>query len=658
MADLDSSSPDRRVVPPAAVPVGGLGMAQAGLIAIAVLYFARDLLIPLALAILLSFVLAPIARALRKLRVPRPAAVLAAVVLAAAILASLGLVIGRQLTDLAADLPFYRGTITMKLQELHAPGRLVERATELLRDIGQGMQQQAEQGTSNAAQPGPPGADPARAADQLRPLPVEVRTPPPTPAEAVQQVLLPLVHPLAMTGIVIVLVIFILLYREDLRDRVIRLIGARDLHRTVAAMDDAAYRLSRFFLAQTAMNATYGVFITAALLLIGVPQPVLWGILAGLMRFVPFVGSFIAVAFPALLALAVDPGWSMLLWVLVLFTISEVLMGQLFEPLIFGHSTGLSPIAVIAAATFWTWLWGPIGLLVAVPLTVCLVVLGRHVEQLEFLDVMLGDRPPLDPSETFYQRALAGDADALVEQADMHLRHESLSHYYETVALPGIRLAQSDALRAALAPSRLNALRTHVGALVEDLADEDDTAPMAPIADSPAKEETGNGGATEEAHTTVSIPDGWREPGAVLCVAGRGPFDDLSATIIAQLLEKRGLGARVVPPDAVRLPNLAQLEPKRVRLICMCALEGGSSAATARYVLRRMRRRLPDVPIVAGVLCAGPEAAVPASLRAEGTAEVRTSLRSLIAACVRLAARDAAAPAMADQGRSRQEPAV
>ena len=180
------------------------------------------------------------------------------------------------------------------------------------------------------------------------------------------------------------------------------------------------------------------------------PNPLLWGVVAGLMRFVPFIGVFVAVAVPVLMALAVDPGWSTLIWVLVLFGVGEMLMGQVFEPLVFGHSTGLSPIAVIAAATFWTWLWGPIGLLLAVPLTVCLVVLGRHVDRLEFLEVMLGDRPPLDPEETFYQRALAGDANALAEQAERCLKEKPLAEYLDGVALPALRLAQADAVHGAL----------------------------------------------------------------------------------------------------------------------------------------------------------------------------------------------------------------
>ena len=408
--------------------------------------------------------------------------------------------------------------------------------------------------------------------------------------EMLRRVAEPLLGPLATAGIVIILVIFILLYREDLRDRLIRLAGARDLHRTMAAMDDAAYRLSRFFLAQTGMNTAFGLFIAGALWLIGVPNPLLWGFVAALMRFVPFIGVFVTVTGPILMALAVDPGWSMLVWVLVLFGLSEMLMGQVFEPLVFGHSTGLSPIAVIAAATFWTWLWGPIGLLLAVPLTVCLVVLGRHVERLEFLEVMLGDRPPLDPEETFYQRALAGDANALAEQAERCLKEKPLADYLDAVALPALRLAQADAVHGALQPERREALQRSVEMLVEDLEEEDDPNPA------------------EGEAPPAPLPPEWHAPGAVLCLHGRGPFDALAANMLAQVLARRGFGVQTGGPEPAAQP----------RLIILCLLEGGSSSATARYLLRRARRRLPGIPAIALAWSPEPDGVLAKALRTEG----------------------------------------
>lgn len=614
MPDFTSSS--RRRIPAAGVPQDGATIAQAALVVVAVLYFARDLLVPLALAILLSFILAPIARALRRWGLPRVPGVILSVLAAVLVLASLGLVMGRQLAELAAELPAYQAEVTRKLASINASGGLVERAQAMLR------------GLSNGAERAPPTAPPRGLhAEAVQPIPVEIRQPDPAALETLQNVLAPLVTPLATAGIVIVLVIFVLLYREDLRDRVIRLVGARDLHRTVAAMDDAAYRLSRFFLAQTALNAAFGAFMGMALFAIGVPQPILWGILTGLMRFVPFVGTFVAVAFPLLLALATDPGWTMPIMVLILFAIGEGAMGQVVEPMVFGHSTGLSPIAIIAAATFWTWLWGPVGLLVAVPLTVCLVVLGKHVDRLEFLEVALGDRPPLDPPETFYQRALMGDADGLEEQAEMVLRDAALSAYYDNVALPALALAQGDALRGGVAEERIQAVHARVAALLEDLEEEEEGPPEKPLTD-PASD--------LPMPAAAQAPASLVGPGSVLCLPGRGPFDDAAAMMLAQVLRKRGIGAVVAPPELLR-GDVTGFDLGLVRQAWLCAVEGGSSSAAARYLLRRLRRRMPEAQICAMVACAGPEARLPAALRAEAAMAVEPGIAAAVKAAMRIA---------------------
>lgn len=233
--------------------------------------------------------------------------------------------------------------------------------------------------------------------------------PNPTPFELVSRYLSPALSPFTTLGIIFVVAIFVLLQQEDLRDRVIRLLGSGDLHSTTVALDDGGRRLSRYFLTQLAINTTFGCVIGAGLFLIGVPHSALWGILSALLRFVPYIGSFLSALFPIALAAAVEPGWSMMIWTIVLYVVVETLAGQAVEPLLYGHSTGLSPAAVVIAAIFWSWLWGPIGLVLSTPLTLCLVVLGRHVKRLEFLEVMFGDRPPLTPVESFYQRVLAGD---------------------------------------------------------------------------------------------------------------------------------------------------------------------------------------------------------------------------------------------------------
>src|SRR5262249_20441749 len=318
---------------------------------------------------------------------------------------ALGGIIAAQITELAGGLPRYQSTMREKIQSLRgatATSSTLERAADVLQDLGKELNKPKEPQAASGATLQVPATTP-----EAKPIPVEVRQPPPTALENVATLISPLIHPLATAGIIAIFVIFILLQREDLRNRLIKLAGSHDLQKTTAALDDAATRLSRLFLMQLAVNASFGVVIGVGLWVIGVPSPILWGILAAILRFVPYIGAVIAAVFPLALSAAVDPGWSMLLWAAALFVVVQPVVGHVIEPLLYGHSTGLSPVAVVASATFWTALWGPIGLILATPLTVCLVVLGRHVERLEFLDVMFGDRPALSPPEIFYQRMLA-----------------------------------------------------------------------------------------------------------------------------------------------------------------------------------------------------------------------------------------------------------
>jgi predicted PurR-regulated permease PerM len=272
-----------------------------------------------------------------------------------------------------------------------------------------------------------------------RPIPVEVRQPDAGALQTLAALISPLIHPLETTGIVVIFIIFILLQRQDLRNRLVRLAGSRDLQRTTAAIDDAAQRLSKLFLTQLALNAGFGLVIGVGLWFIGVPSAALWGMLTMVLRFVPYIGPPIAAIFPLVLAAAVGAGWGMVLWTAALFLVVESIVGQAIEPIVFGHSTGLSPVAIIASATFWTWLWGPIGLILATPLTVCLVVLGRHVDRFKFLDVMLGDQPPLTPPELAYQRMLAGDSDEAADQAEEFLKEKPLLAYYEEVLVEALK---------------------------------------------------------------------------------------------------------------------------------------------------------------------------------------------------------------------------
>lgn len=589
------ATPDRRLPPAAAPahlagggPVAGAAMLVSAAIVVAALYFGRDVLVPLVLAVLLAFVLAPAARLLQRLRLGKGVAVLVTVLVAFAVIAAVVAAIGGQAAELAEELPRYAATLRAKLGALSGLGDMLRRAEALLGGLGVGGPLE------------PPAGD----------LPVVVAAPARSDAALLNvlgSVLGPILHPLATAGLVIIFTVLTLLYREDLRDRAIRLAGARDLHRTMSAMNDAASRLSRLFLAQVALNAGYALLISGLLWAIGLPSPLLWGILAGLMRFVPFIGTPIAIGPPLVLALAVDPGWSLAITVLAVFLVGGAIMGQVLEPLLFGKRTGLSPLSVVLAASFWAFLWGPIGLLISTPLTVGLVVLGRHVPRFEFFDVMLGDRPPLQPEESFYQRALEGDADGLVDQAREILAEEgaSFAAYGDTVALQGLVLAQMDWSREALEPERLEVVRAQVGTLLDDLSD----FGVASAAD---------GGA---------LPAPWRAEGAVVCIAGRGPLDDLTARLAALVLHRAGLGARAEASAVLETANLGRLDPEVVRLVCLSVLEEGNSVAGLRYFLRRINRQLPEAKVIVGLWDAPPDSAMLAALREEGPAEaIVTSL--------------------------------
>ena len=424
---------------PVAKPTPMLATLAVGVMAIAALYFAREIFVPLALAILLSFALGPLVLLLRRWHFGRVPSVVAAVLLAFLVIGGIGALIGSQLAHLAENLPAYQSNVTGKIHALRGSASssgIVARASGLLTNLSAEISKTATPADNKAA----PAAAPAPRDQAPRPTPVEIHQPDPTALQIIQAVVGPLVQPLATTGIVIVFVIFFLLQREDLRDRFIRLAGARDLQRTTQGLDDAAGRLSRYLLAQMSINTGFGVVIGTGLWLIGVPNPLLWGIVAMLLRFVPYIGPVIAALFPAALALAVDPGWSMLLWTAVLFAVVEPITGQVVEPFLYGHSTGLSAVAVVVAAAFWTWLWGPVGLLLSTPLTLCLVVLGRHVERLAFLDIILGDEPALTVEENFYQRMLADDPDEAAHQAEAFLREKPLAAYYDEVAITRPRL--------------------------------------------------------------------------------------------------------------------------------------------------------------------------------------------------------------------------
>jgi predicted PurR-regulated permease PerM len=603
------------VVPQTADDVASLvstvALAILAVIIVTALYVGREIFVPVALAILLSFVLAPPVRFLQRVRVPRGIAVVGAVLLAFAVIFALGSLIATQLNRLAGDLPRYQATIQSKIQSVRGVtggSSTLERAAGMLQDLGKELDKPKAGAPDKAASPSlsnPLGARP------VTPVPVEVLQPDPGALESLRSLIAPLVSPLATTGIIVIFVIFILIQREDLRNRLIRLAGSHDLQRTTAALDDAAGRLSRLFLNQLLINTGFGILIGAGLWVIGIPSAVLWGILAAVLRFVPYIGSIIAAAFPLALAVAVDPGWSMLAWTAALFFVVEPAVGQVVEPMVYGRSTGLSPVAVVVSATFWTALWGPIGLVLATPLTVCLVVLGRHVERLAFLDVMFGDRPALSPAEIFYQRMLAGDPTEATEKAEEFLKERSLSSYYDEVAMKGLQLAQADLDRDALDQSRVVKIRDAVLEFANDLSEQADREPVGerPTSDAEAVAAV-EAATTEPVYADLPVlgrddlPIEWQGEAPVLCIAGRTALDEAAGMMFAQLCNVHGLRTRVEGPEALSTANVFRLETEGVALVCLSYLNT-TNLAHIRYSVRRLRRKLPRAHIMVGLWSGG-----------------------------------------------------
>ena len=587
-------------------------------VAVVALYLARAIFVPFALAVLLSFALGPPVDMLRRWHFGRVPSVFLVVLFAFLLILGIASLIGSQVAHLAGNLPQYQSNIVHKVEALRSStteNGILGRATGLLRKLSDEL---------SSALPfltGKPVS--GSAATQLStlsqaPIPVEIQQSGPSPLDIIQTVIGPLLEPLATAGVVIVLVSAFLLQREDLRDRFIRLVGGHDLQRATRALDDAASRLGRYLLAQTGINATFGMLIGTGLYVIGLPNPVLWGILAACLRFVPYIGAPIAALFPAAISIAVAPGWSSLFWTVGLFLVVEPIMSQVVEPLIYGHSTGLSAVAVIVSAVFWAWLWGPIGLLLSTPLTVCLVVLGRHAEQMQFLNVVFGDQPALAPAESFYQRILAGDPDEVAHHAEQYLKSTSLAAYFDEVAIKGLALAQADANRGALDHARRVQVKEAVETVLDDLSEHRDLprprAELAVAAAVPARPEN------------LKIAP----RAAVLCIAGRGSLDEAAAAMLARLLEQRGIEARAIPSETASPANIAALDAAGVDLVCLSYLEPGGFT-NARYLVRRLRRRLPGARILAGFWTLSDEEVRGWDARGETGADfVATSLRQAV----------------------------
>ncbi len=541
----------------------------------AVLYLGKDVLLPLAIALLLTFALAPIVSALRKLSVPRILAVILTVLAAFIIIASFAFLVATQVSNLAQNIPTYQANVIEKihsLKELGAGGGIVERLTGAAERVGQELQA----GTQAAQVP------------DRKPMPVEIVAHE-SPIDILRNIVVPLISPFSTAGLILVVVVFMLLEREDLRDRFIRLVGYGDLHKTTAALQDAGKRVGRYLLMQLIINTIYAVPITLGLWLLGIPNALLWGGLTLVLRFVPYIGPAIGMIMPLLLTLAVSPGWMPLIWTALLFIAMELVSGNVLEPWLYGSETGLSSLAIIVAAIFWAWLWGPLGLVLSTPLTVCLVVLGRHVSQFEFLDVLLGNEPVLEPHARVYQRLLAGDPYEAADYAEDYLEDEYLVDFYDEVAIPALMLGELDRQRGVLTHEQRVRFATAAGTLVQELEDlaedeEEENGADDEANKSDARPEAEDG----EQDSSPDLPDG--EGRSLTCIGGRGEIDDAAAAMLAQVLEIQGAETAVAGHLAFEPGHFGSLALGEADTVVVTYLNA-ASLAQARHAVRRLKRR-------------------------------------------------------------------
>lgn len=559
------------------------GLLIASVIILA-LYFGRSLLIPLALATLFGFLLDPVVSRLKRWGLPRLVAVLLVVVLALGAIAGAGAYLGNQLTGLSADLPTYQSTIRSKLRHLRekvsgpsAWDGAVTTFETLRSEIAR-----TPPAPKPAARPAPGKSAGVSADAKADPVTrVEIVGTEPRPVQMVLEWVHRISEPAVTTGIVLLFVVLILLDRNDLRDRLLRLMGG-NLHMATDAMDEASERIGHYLRMQLIVNLSYGVPMAIGLWWIGVPGAVLWGAVAAILRFVPYVGPLVSAVFPLALAFAVDPGWGMVLWTVGLILVLELISANVIEPWLYASSTGLSTLSIVLSATFWTALWGPVGLVLSTPLTVCLLVLGRYLPALKFIDVLLGSEPVLDAPQRLYQRLLADDVEEAVELAAANIDDavpdepsatevaQSVTRFYDQIAVPALRLASENHIDSARAEHRLR-LSRGMGELLAELA---------------------------EQYPAAAADDAVRSRGRVHCVGARWEVDALASSMAAHVLALRGYEtSQAAHPLSSALEAVDPEAWSGAQLLCLSVFSP-QPLAQVRLICRRLHRRWPELRIV------------------------------------------------------------
>jgi predicted PurR-regulated permease PerM len=549
------------------------------LIAVAVvivgLYFGRQVLIPLALATVLAFLLTPVVGWLEKCRLGRVPAVVVVLVLAFALVGTVGWIVSGQLLKIVDQVPSYKSNIHDKIQSLRVShSSRLRNATNTVTDLSNELSAASESAVDKKAGKASGG----------RPIAVQVTQPPSNAPQYLRTIIGPLAGLLEISVMVIVFTLFMLVRREDLRNRVIRLAGQGQMNVVTQALDDASRRLSRYLLLQFVVNAAYGVIFGSGTYWIGIPHALLWGVLCGLLRFVPYVGAPIAAAFPMAVALALFPGWHQAALIFVLFVVLEFVTANFVEPWLYGAHTGISSLAVLVAAVFWAILWGPVGLILSTPLTVCIILVGRYVPQLSFLEVLLGDEPVLPVEAHFYQRLLALDQDEARDIAETYLKEKPIGTFYDSVLIPALALAEQDRHLDSLEAETASFVSQSTRELIEELGERSLDQPVVFNRD-------GLNG-SEPPHTALS---GLR----IVCIPAGDEADELVAIMLGQLLERFGCDVRHAPIAAG--PKLSDEVARDIPQVAIVSALPPFAVGQARSLCKRLRQHHPGLKIILGL---------------------------------------------------------
>jgi predicted PurR-regulated permease PerM len=541
---------------------------------IAVLYVAREIFIPLAFAITLTLILTPAVARLQKIHLGRVPSVFLAMAVSIALAGGIGWVIFNQLVDVANQLPSYQENIHNKIQSMRAPSRnALGRAADTVKDLGK----QLASVQAPATPPVHTEASGRRSTQNQasHPLPVQVVAEPADELTYLRDLTKPFLAPLGKFGMVLIFTVFLLIEQDDLRNRLLRLAGLDRLNIMTQALEDATRRVSRYLLLQLLVNSCFGLLCAAGLYLIGVPYAVLWGAVAAILRIVPYAGSLVAALLPLLLSLAVFDNWKPPLLVFLLFATLELVTGNFIEPWLYGIHTGISSLALLLTTVFWTVLWGPAGLILSTPLTVCVVVLGRHTPQLSFLHILLGDEPVLAAEAQVYQRLLAMDDQQARAVADLYLAENSLTQLYDSVLVPALTMAEQDRHKGALDKTREEFLFLSIKEMLAEFSEQ-----------TPSPEPADHRPATPA--------------GRAICLPASDEADEITAAMLAQLLEQAGCAAVAFPLDSSLQHSVDLVAPDEKDVFYISALPP-FAFARARALGRQLQSRYPRTRLVIGV---------------------------------------------------------